>query len=72
MNIDGFDFSNGFNCSDLHRFGKLNKLSKDIFELNFYQDGNKWKQNLIPIDISENESDRVVDVYNIQKALCSH
>ena len=28
--------------------------------MNFYQDGDKWKHNLIPIEISKNESDRVV------------
>ena len=32
-----------------------------MFELNFYQDGNKWKHILIPIEISKNgESDGVV------------
>ena len=58
--IDGFDFTNGFNCSGMHRFEKLNNLSIDIFELNFYQDKNKWKHNLLPIEITKNESDRVV------------
>ena len=24
LNIDGFDFSNGFKCSDVHKFEKLN------------------------------------------------
>ena len=63
MNIEGFDFTNGFNCSDVHKFEKLNNLSINIFELNFYQDGNNWKHNLIPIEISKNdESDRVVDL----------
>ena len=28
-------------------------------ELNFYQDKNKWKRNLILIEISKMESDRV-------------
>ena len=46
----------------MHRFEKLNNLSVNIYELNFYQDGDKWKHNLIPIEISKNESDRVVDV----------
>ena len=40
----------------------MNKLSVNKFELNFYQDINKWKHNLIPIEISKNESDRVVDL----------
>ena len=30
--------------------------------MNFYQDKNKWKQNLIPIEISKNKSDRVVSL----------
>ena len=24
LNIEGFDFSNGFKCSDVHKFEKLN------------------------------------------------
>ena len=52
LNINGFDFSNGFKCSDMHRFEKLNTLSINIFELNFYQEQNKWKHELIPIEIS--------------------
>ena len=62
MNIDDFDFTNGFKCSDMHRFEKLNNLSTNIHELNFYQDGDKRKHNLTPIEISKNESDRVVDL----------
>ena len=62
LNINGFDFSNGFKCSDMHRFEKLNNLYINIFELNFYQDKDKWKHKLIPIEISKNESDRVVDL----------
>ena len=58
LNIEGFDFTNGFKCCDMHRFEKLNNLSMNIYELNFYQDGDKWKHNLIPIEISKNESDR--------------
>ena len=62
MNIEAFDFTNGFKCSDVHKFNDLNSLSVSIFELNFYQDKNKWKHNLIPIAISKIESDRVVDL----------
>ena len=62
LNNGGFDFTNGFKCSDVHKFEKLNKLSINIFELNFYQDKNKWKHNLIPIEVSKNESDRVIDL----------
>ena len=51
----------------MHRFEKVNNLSKNIYELNFYQDGDKWKHNLIPIEISKHESDKVIDllIFNI-------
>ena len=62
LNIQGFDFTNGFNCSDVYKFEKLNSLFLNIFEFNFYQDKGKWKHNLIPIEISKNESDKVVDL----------
>ena len=35
INIDGFDFTNGFKCSDVHKFNEINNLSVYIFELNF-------------------------------------
>ena len=38
LNIEGFDFSNRFKCSDGHKFEKLNNLSINIFELNIYLD----------------------------------
>ena len=60
LNIESLDITNGFKCSDVEKFEKLNNLSINIFELNFYQDKNNWKHNLIPIEISKNESDRVV------------
>ena len=62
LNTEDFDFSKGFKCSDVHKFEKLNTLSINIFELNFFQDKNKCEHNLFPIVISENESDRVVDL----------
>ena len=62
MNIQGFDFTNGFKCSDVHKFNEINNLSVNIFELNFYQDQNQWKHKLIPIEISKNNSDRVIDL----------
>ena len=62
LNFQSFDFTNGFKCSDVHKFNELNNLSVNIFELNFYQDKNKWKHNLIPIEISKNKSDRIVDL----------
>ena len=62
MNIQGFDFTNGFKCSDVHKFNELNNLSVNIFELVFYQNQNQWKHKLIPIEISKNNSDRVIDL----------
>ena len=55
----------------MHRFEKLKILSTNIFELNFYQDKDKWKHNLIPIEISKNESNKVVDliIYKTNYAL---
>ena len=58
LNIEGFDFTNGFRCSDMYRFEKLNNLSINIYELNFDQ----YKQKLIPIEISKNVSDKVIDL----------
>ena len=58
LNKEGFDFTNGFRCSDMYRFEKLNNLSINIYELNF--DQNKYK--LIPVEISKNESDKVIDL----------
>ena len=37
-------------------------MSVNINELNFYQDGDKWKHNLLTIEISKNESDKVIDL----------
>ena len=62
LNFQGFDFTNGFKCSDVHSFNELNNLSVNIYELNFYQDGDKWKHNLFSIEISKNESDNVIDL----------
>ena len=62
LNINGFDFSTGLKCSDVHKFNELNNLSINIFELNFYQDQNKWKHNFLPIEFSKNDSDRVIDL----------
>ena len=62
LNFQSSDFINGFKCSDVHRFSELNNLSVNIHELNFYQDGDKRKNKLIPIEISKNESDIVIDL----------
>ena len=62
LNFQSFDFTNGFKCSHVHRFNELNNLPVNIYELNFYQDCHKWKHNLIPMEISKNESDKVIDL----------
>ena len=62
LNIQGFGFTNGFKCSDVHKFNELNNLSVNIIELDFYQDQKQWKHKLIPIEISKNNSDRVIDL----------
>ena len=62
LNIQGFDFINRFKSSDVHKFNHSNNSSVNIFELNFYQDQNKWKHKLIPIEISKNNSNRVNDL----------
>ena len=62
LDISGFDFSNGFECSDMHKFEKLNNLSFNIFELYCYQEQNKWRHKLISIEISKIESGEVIDL----------
>ena len=62
LNFQSFDFTNGSKCSDVHKIIELNNLSVNIFEINLYQDENKWKHNLISIEISNNKSDGVVDL----------
>ena len=46
----------------MHRFEKVIDLSINIFELNFYEDQNKWKLKPISIELSKNETDRIVDL----------
>ena len=64
LNIEGFDFTNGFKCSEWPKFEKLNNLSIKKFELNFYLDNNKWKHKLIPTELSNNKTDNVIDLSN--------
>ena len=45
-----------------NKFNELNNLSVFIFELNFYRVQSQWRQKLIPIQVSKNESDRVIDL----------
>ena len=58
LNIEGFDFTNGFRCSDMYRFENLKSLSINKYELIFDQD----KPKLIPLEISKNVSDKVIDL----------
>ena len=67
LNIRDFDFTNGFKCSDVHKFERLKNLSINIFELNFHQYQNKWRHKLIPDEVSNIESDRVIDLLIHQK-----
>ena len=53
LNLGRFDFTKGFKGSDVHRFNELNKFSINIFALIFYQDQNKWRHKIIPIEISK-------------------
>ena len=62
LNIEGFGFANGYRCSVVHKFEESSNSSSNMFETNFHQDQIKWKLNLIPIEISKNASDRVVDL----------
>ena len=62
LNIEGSDFCKGFKCSDVHKLENLNNLSIMIFAICFYQDQNKWRHKLIPLEISINKSDRFVDL----------
>ena len=62
LKIQGFDFNKRFRCSDVHKFNELNNLSVNLFEINFFHDQNQWIHKLIPIEISKNNSDRVIDL----------
>ena len=53
LNIQDFDFTNGFRCCDVDKFNEINKLSVNIFEINFYQDQNQWKHKITPIEINK-------------------
>ena len=62
FNTEGFDFTNGFRCSDVQKFEKPNNLSVNKFELSCHQDKYKWKLNLFPIEINKNDSEKVFDL----------
>ena len=57
LSIEGVDFTSGFKCSGVHKFEKLNSLTSKILEVNIYQDQNKGRHNLIPIEMSKDDSD---------------
>ena len=57
-----FDFSNRSKCSDVNNFEKLYNFFSIIFELNFNQNHKEWKQKLIPVEISKNNTNRVFDL----------
>ena len=67
LNFQSFDFTNGFKRNDVHRFNELNNLSVNIDELNFHQDGHNSRHNLIPVQISRKESDKVIDLLIYKK-----
>ena len=47
----------------MHKFEKFINLSVNIYELNFYEDDNKWRIKLISIEVSKNDSvNRVTDL----------
>ena len=62
LNIECFDFSKGFKCNDVQTFEKVSILFINIFELNYYLDQIEGKHKLFPIEVSRNETDRVVDL----------
>ena len=71
LNINGFNFTKRFKCSGVHKFDELNNLSLNVFEIFFYQNQNNWRHKLIPIKVSKNESNRVIDllIYKTHYAL---
>ena len=63
LNIEGFGFTIGFKCIDVHKFEKLKSLSNNLFELKFHQDQNRWRHKLIPIQISKTDKDIFVYLF---------
>ena len=71
VNIEGFDFTNGFNCSNVLKFKELNNLSNNIFETNSYRAQIKRRHKLIRVDVSKNESHRFIDLLFTENTLLS-
>ena len=61
LNIIGFDFTNGFLCSDAHQFNEIKYIIHKHFEIFFFQDQNKLICKGLPSEVSKNESNRVID-----------
>ena len=59
LNLEGFDFTNGYICSDVHRLIELNNFSLNIFELKNSLSLERMNYRIITIEISNHESDRV-------------
>ena len=53
-------FQKNSKCDGVHRLGNKNIFSKAVFGLNYYRVRKKWKHKIIPIELSENDSDGVV------------
>ena len=69
LNFDLFIFSFQFECSDIYEFRKVITLFKNFFNLRFYPVRNEWKHKLNLIEISKNNSEKVIDLM-ICKNLC--
>ena len=63
LHIQGFDFSHGLKCNDVHNCEKLNNFSIQIFQLKYYKESyGVYRNRIVPVKISKNNSDRVVDL----------
>ena len=62
LNIEGFDFTNGFKTSDVKKFESANNLSINIFELKFYLENEIWKHKLVPVELSNSEYETTIDL----------
>ena len=62
VNIDRFDFPNGFKCTDVYIF---EKLTNESINKNWIKFASSWKwieTKKIPTEFSKNDSVRVVDL----------
>ena len=60
LKIDGLDFP--IKTSDVTKIERMNNLTINTFELKIYQEGINWNHKLIPIEVSENNSETVIDL----------